>query len=172
MNLRLGDIKVPRRFIAIGEVVYKIDELRRDYDSVGGQFNSFLSIEPVGDLITYRNIWTVVTPACVDDAVIVTDGTKTEIHTVREVTDCYDIYVNGKDELVKYGTYTVIVDIREVDEDCRALKYLYEDGEAVATSLTYEIHEELRSEDTDYEKVSEMLQLVKEYKNKGVVDID
>ena len=168
MNLRLGDIKVPRCFVVIGKVVYEISEPNHDYSP----FNGNLSITAVGDLITYRNIWATVTSARVGDAVIVTDGMKMEIHTVREVADCYDIYVDGKEELVNYGTYTVIVDIRGVDEDCRALKYLYEDGEAVATSLTYKIHEELRSDETDYEKVSEMLQLVKEYKNKGAVDID
>lgn len=172
MNLRLGSIKVPRRFVVIGKVVYELEEFRRDYSPIDGRHDSLVSLTAVGDLITYRNIWATVTSARVGDAVIVTDGMKMEIHTVREVADCYDIYVDGKEELVKYGTYTVIVDVRGVDEDCRALKYLYEDNEAVATSLTYKIHEELRSDETDYEKVSEMMQLVKEYRNKGDVNID
>lgn len=177
MNLRLGNIKLYRRFLVVQDEVYEYDydgELYYSFldneviEQDGASFvsGSYLPVSYVGELQLFRHVQTVIAPARKGDVILITDGEWPRLKKVAEVKEDYNVLCQGENGIVKYGTYSIVVgeDKGYGHAEAKALSYLYKNGEEVATSLTYKIHEELRSAVPDYNKVNEMVRLVEYYR--------
>lgn len=178
MNLRLGNIKLNRRFLVAQDKVYEYDyegelyyfpldnKVIKPLNGVGFSFSSYSPVSYVGELQLFRHVQTVIAPARKGDVILITDGEWPRLKKVAEVKEDYNVLCQGENGIVKYGTYSLVVGEDKVcgSMEAKALSYLYKSGEDIATSLTYKIHEELRSDMPDYNKVNEMVRLVEYYR--------